>query len=80
MALLPGVETMTKQIKEMQRKINRLESQIESHLDMIRSLEAESVRKTSIEGLEDRLTDAFGTIADHLGVAHWTIFTRRSRY
>lgn len=68
---------MSKHIRELQERVSRLESQIESHLDRIRALEAERVKVDHLKDLERRLSDAFEVIAQKLSVASWSIFERR---
>lgn len=70
---------MNNRIRELQERVTRLESKIESHLDRIRSLEAERVKVDHLKDLERRLSDAFEVIAQKLSVASWSIFERRGR-
>ena len=71
--------TFKKQIRELQEKLSRAESTIESLKDRVMTLEKDSVRQEQLSNLERRLADAFDVVAQKLDVPSWTIFERGRR-
>ena len=71
--------TFKKQIRELQEKLSRAESTIESLKDRVMTLEKDSARQEQLSNLERRLADAFDVVAQKLDVPSWTIFERGRR-
>ncbi len=67
------------QIRELQEKLSRAESTIESLKDRVMTLEKDSASKEQLSNLERRLADAFDVVAQKLDVPSWTIFERGRR-
>ena len=67
------------QIRELQEKLSRAESAIESLKDRVMTLEKDSAHREQLSNLERRLADAFDVVAQKLDVPSWTIFERGRR-
>ena len=71
--------TFKEQIRELQEKLSRAESTIESLKDRVMTLEKDSAHREQLSNLERRLADAFDVVAQKLDVPSWTIFERGRR-